>query len=77
MFSTEDPEVKHGKPAPDCFLVAASRFPHQPKPEQVIIFLVNNFFLTLLQLDVCYFNIQSISNTAVPKVLEVICIDLF
>lgn len=33
-----DPDVKHGKPAPDIFLVAASRFPDQPDPAQCIVF---------------------------------------
>lgn len=31
-----DPEVKKGKPAPDIFLICASRFPDNPKPQQVI-----------------------------------------
>ena len=36
VLSSEDPDVKDGKPAPDCFLVAAERFPHKPNPEQVL-----------------------------------------
>lgn len=38
VCSSDDPDVKHGKPAPDCFLVAASRFPDQPSPEKVLVF---------------------------------------
>lgn len=36
VMGSSDAEVKEGKPAPDIFLVAASRFPDTPKPEQVI-----------------------------------------
>lgn len=35
VLSSSDPEVTHGKPAPDCFLVAAARFAQPPKPENV------------------------------------------
>ncbi|KAL8600689.1 hypothetical protein ACOMHN_006755 [Nucella lapillus] len=38
VLSSSDPEVKHGKPAPDCFLVAAARFADSPKPENVLVF---------------------------------------
>lgn len=34
-FGASDPNVKRGKPHPDIFLVAASKFPDQPNPEQV------------------------------------------
>lgn len=35
VLSTDDPDVKNGKPAPDCFLLAAKRFPDKPEPEKV------------------------------------------
>ena len=35
VLSSEDPEVKKGKPAPDCFLVALKRFPNPPEPAKV------------------------------------------
>ncbi|XP_047542417.1 probable pseudouridine-5'-phosphatase [Vanessa atalanta] len=36
--SVTDPEVFHGKPRPDIYLVAASRFPDKPKPKQCLVF---------------------------------------
>ncbi|XP_060082641.1 pseudouridine-5'-phosphatase-like [Ylistrum balloti] len=38
VYSSDDPDVKHGKPAPDCFLVAASRFPDNPDPSKCLVF---------------------------------------
>ncbi|KAF7273237.1 pseudouridine-5'-phosphatase-like [Rhynchophorus ferrugineus] len=37
VCGSSDAEVKHGKPAPDIFLVCASRFPDNPDPSQVLV----------------------------------------
>lgn len=39
VMASSDSEIKHGKPAPDVFLVCAKRFPDNPNPEKVIIVL--------------------------------------
>ncbi|KAK3094806.1 hypothetical protein FSP39_006441 [Pinctada imbricata] len=38
VLSGDDPEVEHGKPAPDCFLLAAKRFKDSPDPAKVLVF---------------------------------------
>jgi len=42
IMGSSDPEVTHGKPAPDIFLVAASKFSEKPKPENVSLILTLN-----------------------------------
>lgn len=38
VMGTTDPEVIHGKPAPDIFLIAARRFATQPDPTECLVF---------------------------------------
>ena len=45
VITGSDPEVTHGKPHPECFLVAANRFKEKPKPENVNI---NELLIQLL-----------------------------
>lgn len=39
MVTSDDPELKHSKPAPDIFLLASARFPVPPASfDQVLVF---------------------------------------
>lgn len=38
VMASTDPEVKHGKPAPDIFLIAADRFKDTPDPNKCLVF---------------------------------------
>jgi len=43
LLATDDPEVKHGKPAPDSFLIAAHRFKVKPDYMNSVCLVVLNF----------------------------------
>ena len=45
VCGSTDPEVKHGKPAPDIFLVCASRFPAKPHPDEVCCAILENLIV--------------------------------
>uniref|UniRef100_A0A1B6C8D4 Uncharacterized protein n=1 Tax=Clastoptera arizonana TaxID=38151 RepID=A0A1B6C8D4_9HEMI len=38
VIGSSDPEVKAGKPAPDVFLICASRYPDKPDPSKCLVF---------------------------------------
>lgn len=46
VCGSSDPDVKQGKPAPDIFLVCASRFPDKPDPSQVSV-IENKLFASV------------------------------
>ncbi|KAG7295474.1 hypothetical protein JYU34_021669 [Plutella xylostella] len=49
MVSVDDAEVHHGKPHPDLFLVAASRFPAKADPKHVVMVHDKRLMNTSLQ----------------------------
>lgn len=54
VLGGSDPDVKEGKPAPDIFLVAASRFDDKPNPSKVRKFIYISsyyFFLCIFSLN--------------------------
>ncbi len=50
VSATSDPAVKQGKPAPDVFLVCASRFSDKPDPQNVSIFCTYSFWSNIYYL---------------------------
>lgn len=38
VLSSDDPDVKQGKPSPDCFIVAAKRFDDSPQHNKILVF---------------------------------------
>ena len=56
VVSTDDPEVKHGKPAPDIFRICAKRFKENPIPEKVYAYCCTtvNFLWPRIHLDASF-----------------------
>jgi len=56
VCGSSDPDVEHGKPHPDIFLVAAQRFEDPPSPKKVYIQCHFSFFCAIT------FNLNSTVN---------------